>query len=153
MIILVNNMIKRVLLQERNADLVAILAVTWQRAVMVTHTFLSEQDIKGTLPTVIKALAVIDNLYVKYCDGLPVGFIGIADEKIEMLYVHPDHFKKGVGKELLTYADEAGDINYVDVYEQNTGAVEFYKHYGFVVYDRIDTDDMGRPFAVIKLKK
>ena len=45
--------------------------------------------------------------------------MGLSDELIEMLFVHPDEQGKGYGKQLMQYALHEKHIYKVDVNEQN----------------------------------
>ena len=68
----------------------------------------------------------------------------MAEGKVEMLFLSPDFIGKGFGKMLLQFAIDVLKISNVDVNEQNTAAVEFYKKTGFITYQRSDTDDQGK---------
>lgn len=59
--------------------------------------------------------------------------------EIERIYVSIDHFRKGVGQQLMDFAlDIASEkqIQYVwlGVWEHNTNALGFYRHNGFEVF-------------------
>lgn len=95
------------------------------------------------------------NAFDVYCllDGNTViGFLGVADGKVEMLFLSPAFFGKGVGKELLNFAVRELKADKVDVNEGNTKAVEFYKRFGFDVYERTSTDDRGRGYPLLQTK-
>lgn len=64
---------------------------------------------------------------------------------IEMLFIHPSLRGCGLGSLLLDHAVSEHGATLVDVNEQNGQAVGFYEHYGFEVFDRSETDGMGRP--------
>lgn len=81
-----------------------------------------------------------------------VGFMGVSDRKIEMLFLLPNHFGKGLGKQLIEFAFEKYQVNEVDVNEQNINAVSFYRKFGFEPYDRTDKDDQGREYPILKMR-
>ena len=54
--------------------------------------------------------------------------MGLSDELIEMLFVHPAEQGKGCGKQLIQYALHEKYIYKVDVNEQNESAHRFYQH-------------------------
>ena len=66
--------------------------------------------------------------------------MGLSDELIEMLFVHPDEQGKGYGKQLMQYALHEKHIYKVDVNEQNEKAHRFYLHMGFQLIGRDETD-------------
>nr|WP_313582182.1 GNAT family N-acetyltransferase [Lacrimispora sp.] len=85
-------------------------------------------------------------------DDTPHGFLGAADDKVEMLFIHVKARGKGIGKKLICYAVDNLDVKYVDVNEQNDQGIGFYKHMGFHVINRSELDEQGRPFPILHLK-
>lgn len=78
--------------------------------------------------------------------------MGIEQDKIEILFLHPAYIRKGIGKKLIKKAmEEYGSVN-VDVNEQNRKAIDFYIHAGFEVFNRTDFDEQGNPFPILKMK-
>jgi putative acetyltransferase len=72
--------------------------------ILATHDFLTPTDF-----TEIKELVQTINFYhfQVYClteDDFVTGFIGVADKKIEMLFIDPKYFGKGLGKMLMNFA-------------------------------------------------
>lgn len=81
------------------------LTALWNRSVRTTHHFLTEQDILNLQPVVKQAIVNIPRLAVATCDDTAAcGFIGVARDKIEMLFVAPEFIGKGVGYRLLDWA-------------------------------------------------
>ncbi|MBU5583969.1 GNAT family N-acetyltransferase, partial [Enterococcus sp. S181_ASV_20] len=64
-------------------------------------------------PEVKKALQLIDQLY-GYYDPELLGFIGVQQDKVEMLFVANQARGKGIGKKLLQFALDSLNIHYVD---------------------------------------
>jgi putative acetyltransferase len=124
----------------------------WESAVAATHTFLSESDIQAIKPEVVKGLKEIEHLYCYYVDDTAHGFIGVANNKIEMLFIHDRARGKGIGKKLIRYAVDNLDAKYVDVNEQNDQGIGFYKHMKFHIISRSELDEQGRPFPILHLK-
>ena len=63
-------------------------------------------------------------------DG-PTAFIGIENNRLEMLFLSPKVRGKGLGKQLLQYAVQDYGVRELTVNEQNPQAVGFYEHLGF----------------------
>ena len=59
-------------------------------------------------------------------DDTPIGFAGIADDKLEMLFLSPDYFQQGIGYKMISTAIQDYQIKYVDVNKQNPKALKFY---------------------------
>lgn len=128
------------------------LVTIWRSAVDATHDFLSPQD-KTDIETKLASdyFPQVD-IFVAERDGLVVGFVGIADQYLEMLFVHADSRSRGVGTALLSLVTDHYGVRSVDVNEQNSQAVEFYKRRGFVVEGRSEEDDQGRPYPILRLR-
>ena len=124
----------------------------WKESVKASHHFLTESDIYKLIPDVCLALKSVEELVVLYYKNAPVGFIGIEDKKVEMLFILPDYFGCGLGKRLMDIAIRDYGCIYVDVNEQNPKARNFYRHLGFQEYERTEYDEQGRPFPIIKMK-
>jgi putative acetyltransferase len=85
-------------------------------------------------------------------DDLVIGFIGVADKKIEMLFLDPKYFGQGLGKMLMNFAISELAADKVDVNEQNIKAVNFYKKFGFEIIERTEKDDQGRNYPLLRMK-
>lgn len=123
----------------------------WESAVLNTHDFLKDEDFKyykEQLPVYFEHVKLLG--YEE--DGTLAGFMGIAEENLEMLFVHNDCRAKGLGKKLIKYAIENLKVTKVDVNEQNTEAVGFYKHIGFYVLNRSALDGMGKEYPILHMK-
>ena len=146
--------IKALSLTKRNLSLINDLANVWQKSVKATHLFLSTKDIEELRPEVIAGLKQIPILLVAFSDDdEPIGFAGIAEQKLEMLFISPDYFNHGLGYKLISIAINDYQIIYVDVNEQNPHALKFYQRQGFVIFNRSDLDSANRPFPILYLKK
>lgn len=144
-------------LTQRSENRLDALTALWERSVRATHDFLSAAEIESIRPEVRAGLAQIPVLLL--ClngeeDGSrPLGFLGVAERKVEMLFVDPAARGRGVGSLLMRQAAEQTGADEVDVNEQNPQAVGFYEHLGYRVFARSETDDQGRPFPILHLRR
>lgn len=133
------------------AEYPALVAI-WRGAVDATHDFLTDADrdaIEAELPSAyLPAVA----LSVAERDGRPVGFSGVLDGMLEMLFVDAAQRGGGVGTALLTHAIRELGVTRVDVNEQNVSAAGFYAHRGFEVVGRSEIDEAGRPYPLLHLR-
>lgn len=130
------------------------LAEIWEASVRATHDFLGEADIQGLAPEVKAGLKGVEKLMLAQDSaGMTVGFIGIDKQKIEMLFVEPKWFGKGVGSFLIRHAIDNCGATAVDVNEQNPGAKGFYEHMGFWVTSRSPLDEQGRGFPILHMER
>lgn len=132
-------------------DYPAIVEI-WELSVRATHDFLPEdylQEIKLLLPSILPRVP----LYL-FCDegGTIKGFAGVAEQKIEMLFLHPASRGQGIGRKLTEYCLQELGANKVDVNEQNQQAVGFYQKMGFRIMNRQELDSMGRPFPILEMQ-
>ncbi len=126
----------------------------WEASVRATHDFLREADIQKMKPLVRDEYLFLVTLFgVRDANGRIVGFLGVAGNRIEMLFIHPNARGRGIGKQLLGYATEQLGADEVDVNEQNGQAVGFYLHAGFKVTGRSEVDGQGQPFPLLHLKR
>lgn len=132
----------------------AELLMVWENSVRATHDFISEEDIAFFKPIIIEqAFPAVSLYYVKDDNNAIIGFIGIHEAKIEMLFVLEAAQGKGIGTQLLQYAIDNYAVKYVDVNEQNPKAVGFYQHLGFQITSRSPFDDLGKPFPILHLSR
>ena len=129
-----------------------ILMDIWESAVLDTHDFLKQEDFlyyREHLPIYFQHVV----LYGSEHDGRLVGFIGVAENNIEMLFVHCDYRGKGIGKKLVAHAIEKLQACKVDVNEQNIQAVGFYRHMGFSVVTRSELDAEGKAYPILHMRR
>lgn len=133
-----------------------ILFDVWQRSVRATHTFLTEADIALLAPKVIDYLATDASEFVVVCDerGSIAGFMALGADEIEALFVAPEHFRRGLGTQLIEEARSRrpGVELTLDVNEQNVVARRFYEARGFFAEGRSELDDLGLPFPIIHMR-
>lgn len=140
--------------KERNPVLIEKLLSVWESSVRATHLFLSDDEIRNIKEYVPNALSGVPVLAVAENEnGNPVGFVGIADQMLEMLFVSDEYRGRGTGKQLLQYGIENYGVNELAVNEQNPLAKGFYEHMGFKVYKRTELDEQGNPYPLLYMKR
>lgn len=125
----------------------------WEASVRATHHFLKEEDILYFKPLILHTY--LDGVELKCArneQGNIIGFIGVADQNLEMLFIHPDYRGKQVGKTLLCFSVENMYVTKVDVNEQNDQAVGFYKKFGFETTSRSELDSLGKPYPTLHME-
>lgn len=131
--------------KDRPASLIKQLLAVWESSVRATHLFLSEDEIESIKKYVPQALKEIPFLtIIENENQIPVGFMGIVEQHLEMLFISHEERGKGLGKELLKYGIEKYSVNDLAVNEQNPLAKGFYEHMGFEVYKRTECDEQGK---------
>jgi putative acetyltransferase len=125
----------------------------WEASVRATHAFLKEEDITYFKPLILLVyLKAVDLRCVRNDQHKITGFLGVAENKIEMLFIHPNAMGKGIGKTLVEYALKHMHATKVDVNEQNQQAVGFYEHVGFKTISKSELDSLGKPYPILHME-
>lgn len=138
---------------KRGQMLIGELLKIWEASVRASHHFLTDTDIVRLIPQAEGALRNIETLWVVEDNRCPIGFMGVQERKIEMLFLRPGYFRKGLGKKLVERAFRDMNVEYVDVNEQNPDALRFYECMGFKVFKRNECDGEGNPFPILEMKR
>ena len=142
-----------VMKEERNSNLINELLKVWESSVRGTHSFLSNEEILEIKEYVPSALKNVSHLIIyREKDDKLVAFMGIEENRFEMLFVDYKYRGEGIGKKMLLYGIDNYGVNELAVNEDNPQAKGFYEHLGFSVYQRNKLDDQGRPYPVLYMK-
>ncbi|MGV3560082.1 GNAT family N-acetyltransferase [Larkinella arboricola] len=126
----------------------------WEASVQPTHHFLTEADIQYYKPLILNDyLKAVNLVGIRDEAGQLTAFLGTADHKIEMLFIHPQAMGQGLGKRLIHYAINQVEATKVDVNEDNPQGVGFYKHLGFRTVSRSEVDAAGKPFPILHMER
>ncbi|SDG42768.1 putative acetyltransferase [Pedobacter terrae] len=128
------------------------LIAVWESSVRATHHFLSEKDLITYRWLILNEYFDQVRLYTVKVEEEMMGFIGINEKSIQMLFIHPDVRGKGLGQRLIDFAKQEHHVYMVDVNEQNEQAVGFYQKLGFVTVERSEVDAAGKPFPVLSME-
>jgi putative acetyltransferase len=127
------------------------MILVWESSVRATHHFVKPDDI-DYFKQLVKGIDFYTfSVHCLISNNQVLGFIGVADNKIEMLFLAPDFIGQGLGKQLMNFALNELKADQVDVNEQNTKAVQFYTKFGFVTYERTDKDPEGKDYPILKM--
>jgi GNAT superfamily N-acetyltransferase len=83
-----------------------------------------------------------------------VGFIGVHEDYVGWLYVHPDHYGQGIGRMLLKagltlISGKAWTIALAGNYK----AVQLYQSEGFLEVSRYQSENAGYPCTCLRLER
>jgi putative acetyltransferase len=124
----------------------------WEASVRATHHFVSEADINIFRPLVREEVGRVPVECVRDDQGMVVGFMIVAEGKVEALFIHPDWRGQGIGRRLFQHAIDDLGATEVDVNEQNEQALGFYLRMGFEVVGRSDEDGNGKPYPLLHMR-
>lgn len=136
----------------QKSEYTEVVAV-WEASVRATHDFLKEEDIQYFKPLILNTYLDAVNLRcIRNEQNNIIGFLGVAEQNLEMLFIHPNHRGKSIGKSLLNYAIKNMQVTKVDVNEQNKQALGFYQHFGFQIINRSEVDASGKPYPILHME-
>ncbi|WP_204671955.1 GNAT family N-acetyltransferase [Gracilibacillus alcaliphilus] len=81
-----------------------------------------------------------------------IGFSGINEHHLEMLFLKPAKIGKGYGQTIISSLIKDFNIRTVDVNKDNKNAAKFYMKNGFHLLKQSETDSSGRPYPILHLK-
>lgn len=143
--------IKRVF--ERDEQLISSLVTVWESSIRATHDFFSETNIREIKKYVFQAIEEIPILVVAVDNKETLAFMGITEDKLEMLFITAQRRGQGIGRNLLEIGINDYEITEVCVNEQNPQALAFYEYMGFTIYRRSELDEQGNPFPILFLHR
>jgi GNAT superfamily N-acetyltransferase len=107
--------------------------------------------------------------YVAEQDGTAIGFLTLAgcrDENVDVretgeiwgIYLHPDHWRRGVGRKLCRFAEQALDnrgfgVVVLWVFAGNLTARRFYETMGYDADGATKTLEAGAPLLAVRYRK
>jgi len=127
------------------------LITVWESSVRATHHFLTETDIQAYKKLIFNDFFDKLQLYCIKQNNKIISFMGIDQDFLQMLFIHPAFRGKGIGKLLVEYAIDHHAVTKVDVNEQNTQALGFYYRMGFELDERFDFDAVGKAYPVLAM--
>lgn len=136
-------------INNRNDILINKLLEIWENSVINTHLFLTREEINNIKKYVIEAILKVKHLIILEKNNNIIAFMGMNDQKLEMLFIKNNERKKGYGKLLLNYGIKKYQVNELTVNEQNEDAKLFYEHLGFKTYKRSEIDEEGNPYPIL----
>lgn len=124
----------------------------WRDAVDATHGFLTPEDPAEIDAMVVALVAEWELWLVDDPQGRAMGFLVMDGEEIDALFVDPAVHGQGYGSALIAHALTLSPHATVEASEQAANALPFYEARGFVRTGRSETDPMGRPYPLIRLR-
>ena len=116
----------------------------WLKTNITSHNFIPEKYWIDNYNVVKEEYMPISTTFIYKEDNIIKAFISIINNSfIGALFVLEDYQGKGIGGKLLNYCKILYSGLELGVYEENINAVNFYKHYGFVVKAKQPNEDSG----------
>jgi putative acetyltransferase len=126
----------------------------WHASVVATHDFVSQSDLSDICVQVKEDYLPNSPLLVAVdSQDQLVGFMGTNGHEIESLFIDPACHRRGLGRAFIEQASAQSPHLEVTVNTQNSQAVAFYEAVGFTAYTSSPTDDDGRPYPILRMRK
>lgn len=140
-------------IQLANSEQFDEIIKVWESSVNATHHFLPENKRQELKLAILQQYLPNLTIFVSLDNHNNImGFLGVDNNKLEMLFISAEHRGNGIGKQLLHFAIQQLKINEVDVNEQNPQAIGFYQHMGFEQISRSELDGEGNPFPILHMQ-
>ena len=136
-----------------NDDLDHIMQI-WLEGNIKAHFFIDPQYWQQNY-AFVKAILPQAEIYVYENDisSQPDGFIGITGNFINGIFVRTTEQNKGIGRQLLDYAQSIKNELYLKVYERNVPAVAFYNKAQFEIKDQYTDIQTGEKEFLMHWRK
>lgn len=131
------------------ADLDTVMTL-WRTASETAHPFLADEldsDARFIRDTCIPSA----DITIAEQGGRVLGFIALIDSFVGALFVDPAAHRRGIGRLLIAHARSARPHLTLEVYLENHPARAFYAALGFREVLCQITDDMGRPYRLVRM--
>ncbi len=133
----------------RQDDLDALMEI-WLEANLQAHDFLPAAYWQSNAASVRRQLPQAQVYVYESEDGAAEGFLGLIDSYIAGLFVRSRSQSRGVGRQLLRFAQDIWPALSLHVYEKNRRAVRFYQRGGFrIQQEQLDSDTGQREYAMV----
>lgn len=122
----------------------------WLQSTIPGQSFLPEQHWRDMEPDVRGLLRQFDTWVIDGDHGV-VAALSLIDDLIGGLFVHPQHQGSGLGTRLVEHARSLRDPLYVEVFEANERAIEFYRRLSFHEHESHVDPDSGLELLTLKM--
>lgn len=123
----------------------------WASSVKATHDFLAEEDFNYFKEVIPRDYLPHLEVYLITENNETTGFASVAEDTLEMLFIHDDFQGKGYGKKLYEFMKNQTGFTKLDVNEQNPQAIGFYEKMGFKQIGRSEKDGSGKDYPIIHM--
>lgn len=120
-------------------------------SVKATHDFLAEKDFNYFKEVIPRDYLPHLDVYLITENNEATGFASVAEDTLEMLFIHDDFRGKGYGKKLYEFMKNQIGFTKLDVNEQNPQAIGFYEKMGFKQIGRSEKDGSGKDYPIIHM--
>ncbi len=124
----------------------------WQLSVKSSAYNLSSEDYNKNLDNLENYLRGLD-VYVYRKSGKIMAFMGIDNNKIEILHCDPEYKNQDINVFMVKHAVDLLNVRYIDIHESDKADIELYHSLGFETAAYYPHDELGYTIVHLKLEK
>ncbi len=126
------------------------LTKIWLQASIKAHHFIPASYWESNTTKMQEIYLPMSEVYIAE-DAINIyGFIALVEDTVAALFVSPEHQAKGIGKQLISYAQEMRSRLELNVYQENKNSVKFYLASGFrIINEDLDTATNATEYVML----
>lgn len=123
----------------KEKDLDNIMEI-WLKSNIESHNFVDKNYWINNFD-LVKSMIKESEIYIYEENNKILGFIGLSENYIAGIFIDKEFRNKGIGKNLLDYAKDKKDKLYLNVFEKNNKAMNFYIKNQFIISEKNFDDE------------
>ncbi|QIQ21217.1 GNAT family N-acetyltransferase [Zophobihabitans entericus] len=122
------------IIQRQTLSDIQTCADIWLEASIMVHHFIDKSIWQGYYSSMVSQYLPSSDLYLALESNQILGFAAVTNNKVlEALFIHPIHWRQGIGKQLIDHISQIYPVLTLAVYQRNQQAVNFYQQQGFIL--------------------
>lgn len=126
------------------------LTKIWLQASIKAHHFIPASYWESNTTKMQEIYLPMSEVYIAE-DAINIyGFIALVEDTVAAIFVSPEHQAKGIGKQLISYAQEMRSRLELNVYQENKNSIKFYLASGFrIINEGLDTATNAKEYVML----
>lgn len=122
----------------------------WLQASIKAHHFIPASYWESNTTKMQEIYLPMSEVYIAE-DAINIyGFIALVEDTVAAIFVSPEHQAKGIGKQLISYAQDMRSRLELNVYQENKNSVKFYLASGFrIINEGLDTATNAKEYVML----
>lgn len=122
----------------------------WLQASIKAHHFIPASYWESNTTKMQEIYLPMSEVYIAE-DAINIyGFIALVEDTVAAIFISPEHQAKGIGKQLISYAQEMRSRLELNVYQENKNSIKFYLASGFRIINKgLDTATNAKEYVML----